>query len=155
MPEFDEPIEDYASFFKDEHSRNVTEHFEALVRSSGVDEQLNIETMTELRSLQQNVSASSSSRGWLKAGRITAIVAAVGLVALAITMQSFYFLDQSLSLNSRVMATKTRNISSKSLIMPGGYIGITNCAAKREQGFTRLWCPTGFEGRPKKPIGSR
>jgi hypothetical protein len=40
MPEFDEPIEDYASFFKDEHARNVTEHFEDLVRSSGVDEQL-------------------------------------------------------------------------------------------------------------------
>ena len=92
MPEFDEPIEDYASFFKDEHARNVTEHFEDLVRSSGVDEQLNIETMTELRSLQQNVSSSSSSRGWWKAGRITSIIAAVGLVALAITMQSFYFL---------------------------------------------------------------
>ena len=38
MPEFDEPIDDYAAFFKDEHSRNVTEHFEDLVRSSGVDE---------------------------------------------------------------------------------------------------------------------
>ena len=92
MPEFDEPIEDYASFFKDEHARNVTEYFEDLVRTSGVDEQLNIETIAELRSLQQNVSASSKSRGWWKAGRITAIIAAVGLVALAITMQSFYYL---------------------------------------------------------------
>jgi hypothetical protein len=92
MPEFDEPIDDYAAFFKDEHSRNVTEHFEDLVRSSGVDEQLNIQTMTELRALQQNVSSSSSSRGWWKAGRIIAIVASVALCALAIYMQSIYFL---------------------------------------------------------------
>ena len=92
MPEFDEPIDDYAAFFKDEHARNVTEHFEELVRSSGVDEQLNIQTMTELRALQQNVSASSSSRGWWKAGRIIAIIVAVALCALAIYMQSIYFL---------------------------------------------------------------
>ena len=92
MPEFDEPIEDYASFFRDEHARNVTEHFEDLVRASGVDEQLNIEIVAELRSLEQNVSTSSSSRRWWKAGRILAIIAAVGLVALAITMQSFYYL---------------------------------------------------------------
>jgi hypothetical protein len=92
MPEFDEPIEDYASFFRDEHARNVAEHFEELVRASGVDEQLNIEIVAELRSLEQNVSTSSSSRRWWKAGRIFAIIAAVGLVALAITMQSFYYL---------------------------------------------------------------
>ena len=92
MPEFDEPIDDYAAFFKDEHARNVTEHFEELVRSSGVDEQLNIQTMTELRALQQNVSASSSSRGWWKAGRIIAIIVAVALCAIAIYMQSIYFL---------------------------------------------------------------
>lgn len=92
MPEFDEPIDDYASFFKDEHARNVTDHFEDLVRSSGVDEQLNIETMTEFRSLEQTVSVSSKSRGWWKAGRIAAIIAAIALVALAVTMQSFYFL---------------------------------------------------------------
>ena len=92
MPEFDEPIEDYTSFFRDEHARNVTEHFEDLVRASGVDEQLNIEIVAELRSLEQNVSTSSSSRRWWKAGRIFAIIAAVGLVALAITMQSFYYL---------------------------------------------------------------
>lgn len=92
MPEFDEPIDDYASFFKDEHSRNVTEHFEELVRLSGVDEQLNIETMTEFRSLQENVSTSSSSRRWWRAGRFIAITAAIALSALAIYMQSFYFL---------------------------------------------------------------
>ena len=92
MPEFDEPIEDYESFFRDEHARNVTEHFEKLVQSSGVDEQLNIETVAELRALQQTVSASSSSRGWWKAGRISAIIAAIALVAVAISMQSFYYL---------------------------------------------------------------
>ena len=92
MPEFDEPIEDYESFFRDEHARNVTEYFEDLVRQSGVDEQLNIETVAELREFEQNVSASSSSRRWWKAGRIFAIIAAVGLVALAIYMQSFYYL---------------------------------------------------------------
>ena len=59
MPEFDEPIEDYESFFRDEHARNVTEYFEDLVRESGVDEQLNIETVAELREFEQNVSASS------------------------------------------------------------------------------------------------
>jgi len=92
MPEFDEPIEDYESFFRDEHARNVTEYFEDLVRASGVDEQLNIETVAELREFEQNVSASSSSRRWWKAGRIFAIIAAIGLVALAVSMQSFYYL---------------------------------------------------------------
>lgn len=92
MPEFDEPIDDYVSFFKDEHERNVSEYFEDLVKKAGIDEQLNIETVAEFKGLQNSVSDSSKSRGWWKAGRITAIVVAVCLVALAVVQQGIYFL---------------------------------------------------------------
>jgi hypothetical protein len=93
MPEFDEPIDDYASFFKDEHERNVSEYFEELVKAAGIDEQKNIETVAELQSLRNSVSSNSSSRGWWRAGRIVAILAAVGLGALAFSEQGIYFLS--------------------------------------------------------------
>jgi hypothetical protein len=92
MPEFDEPIDDYVSFFKDEHERNVNDYFESLLKTSGVDEQQNIELNSQLRELNENVDSSTSSRGHWKFGRVAAIVAAVGLVAAAIALQGFYFL---------------------------------------------------------------
>jgi hypothetical protein len=92
MPEFDEPIDDYVSFFKDEHARNVNEYFEDLLKKSGVNEQENIELNTQLRELNQNVSSSTSSRGHWKFGRIAAIIAAIALAGVAIGQQGFYFL---------------------------------------------------------------
>ena len=92
MPEFDEPIDDYVSFFKDAHERTVSEYFEDLVRTSGVDEQLNIQTIEELHLLEKSVAESTSSRGWWKAGRIFAILAAAGLVTWAAVQQGIYFL---------------------------------------------------------------
>jgi hypothetical protein len=93
MPEFDEPIDDYAAFFKDEHERNVSEYFEQLVKTAGIDEQKNIETVAELQNLRKIVSDSSSSRGWWKAGRIVSIIVATGLVALAFLQGGIYFLS--------------------------------------------------------------
>ncbi len=92
MPEFDEPVDDYATFFKDEHERNVAEYFENLVKTSGIDEQLNIETVIELKTLQGSVTDSSKSRTWWKAGRIAAIVISVALVALAFAQAGIYYL---------------------------------------------------------------
>lgn len=92
MPEFDEPIDDYANFFKDEHERNVSEYFENLVKTSGIEEQLNIETVIELKSLQGSVADSSKARMWWKAGRIASIVIAVALVALAFVQAGIYYI---------------------------------------------------------------
>lgn len=92
MPEFDEPIDDYIKFFKEAHERTVSEFFEDLVKSAGIDEQQNIKTVEEFKELEKGVSESKSSRGTLKAGRVFSILAAIGLVIAAFANQGFYFL---------------------------------------------------------------
>jgi hypothetical protein len=92
MPEFDEPIDDYAKFFKEAHERTVSEFFEDLVKSAGIDEQQNIKTVEEFRELETGVAQSSSSRGMWKAGRIFSILGAIGLVVLAFASQGIYYL---------------------------------------------------------------
>ena len=47
MEEIENPIEDYASYFKELHARNVSAYFEDLVKRSQIDEQLNIQTISE------------------------------------------------------------------------------------------------------------
>lgn len=60
-----EPVENYKLFFKDTHARNTTAFFEDLVKKSGIDEAANIQTVKELRSLEQKVAnENSSSRNW-------------------------------------------------------------------------------------------
>lgn len=60
-----EPVENYKSFFKETHARNTTAFFEDLVKKSSIDEAANIQTVKELRSLEQKITnESSSSRNW-------------------------------------------------------------------------------------------
>lgn len=92
MSEFDEPIRHYESFFRDEHARNVEQYFEDLVKQANIDEQLNIETVAELRSLEQGVHDTSSKRTWWKVGLWSSVATIVALVGGAIAGKSFYYL---------------------------------------------------------------
>jgi hypothetical protein len=76
MLDYDEPVKDYQSYFKELHERNTSEFFEDLVRQSKVDEQLNINTIQELRALEENVHKQSQTRGWWKFARVSMIVIA-------------------------------------------------------------------------------
>ncbi|MEY4367698.1 MAG: hypothetical protein RLZ28_1113 [Actinomycetota bacterium] len=85
MSNYFEPLSDYVSFFKDHHARNVSEHFEELVRESAVDEQENIKTIAELRALEEAKGKQSNSRGWLRFARVVCIIAAAvaGMTAIS------------------------------------------------------------------------
>ena len=83
MSSYFEPLSDYVTYFKDHHERNVSEHFEQLVREAGVDEQANIKTIAELRELEASKNKQGNKRGWLRAARIACLIAAsaAGLAA--------------------------------------------------------------------------
>ncbi len=75
-----EPVENYKSFFKDAHARNTTALFEDLVKKSGVDEAANIQTVKELRILEQKVSHENShSRNWRILRGVTIAILVIGI----------------------------------------------------------------------------
>jgi hypothetical protein len=74
--DLDEPLNDYVTFLRDEHVRNVSEYFENMVDSAAIDEQENIKTVAELRELETDVSKGSSKRAWWGYGRASAIILA-------------------------------------------------------------------------------
>ncbi len=78
-----EPVESYKSFFKDAHARNTTAFFEELVKKSAVDEAANIQTVKELRALEQKIANGSSlSRNWkiLRGVVIALLVVGIGFI---------------------------------------------------------------------------
>jgi hypothetical protein len=90
MEEIENPIEDYASYFKELHARNVSAYFEDLVKRSQIDEQLNIQTISELRELEKDHSQGSSSRKKWRIIKFLLIGGGLALVALAILQQGVY-----------------------------------------------------------------
>ena len=76
MLDYDEPVKDYESYFKEQHERVVSDYFEQLLKQSGVDEQLNIKTIEELRVLETNTSKETKVRFWWKFARVSSIVIA-------------------------------------------------------------------------------
>jgi hypothetical protein len=74
MVDLDEPLNDYVSFLRDEHQRNVSEYFENMVDVAGIDEHENIKTVAELRDLELGVSKGSSKRAWWGYGRALVIL---------------------------------------------------------------------------------
>ena len=91
MADFFEPLNDYTSFFRDQHARNVSEYFEDLVRESGVDEAENIKTVAELRELEASKHKQGNTRGWLRAARIASIVGAAIAAWVAIGQGGAYY----------------------------------------------------------------
>jgi hypothetical protein len=76
MPEIDEPIKDFQSYFRQTHEENVSLYFESLANEAMVDEDLNSETVKEFYLLQGEVKSGSSSRNWLRFARIASITLA-------------------------------------------------------------------------------
>ena len=80
--QLDHPLDEYATHLKDLHARRVGEHFDALVRESGVDEQENTELVAELRELEAAVKGANSLRNaWRAAGVATLTVVVASAVA--------------------------------------------------------------------------
>lgn len=93
MIDFDTPIDDYESHFKEEHEKLVVETFDELVRQSQINESENEQTVAELRNLQSDHGQGSSSRTKWKISRIAVIAAVVGLAVLAFVQKGVYFLS--------------------------------------------------------------
>lgn len=78
-----EPLEQYSSHFRSAHLENTSDFFEDLVRRSGVDENANIQTVRELRELEDQAAGAGSANKWWRILRGVTIAAAV-LLALYI-----------------------------------------------------------------------
>ncbi|KAA0894227.1 MAG1210 family protein [Oryzomonas rubra] len=75
-----EPVENYKSFFRDAHAHNTSGFFEDLVNKSGVDETANIQTVKELRTLEQKVTNENShSRNWRILRGVTIALFVIGI----------------------------------------------------------------------------
>lgn len=79
------PLELYQTSLKELHAHNTAKCFEALLEESGVDEALNIQTVQELRALEQQVDEADTRDTLWKVGRAAAIVAALAFLYLAYT----------------------------------------------------------------------
>ncbi len=109
MQEIDDPIEDYTNYFREHHQRTLSEYFEQLVRDSNIDEQQNIQTVAELRVLEQQHTEGSSSRNRWRFLRVVSILVAIGLVVLAVIQKGFYFLGIAPALGSVYFVTQKIN----------------------------------------------
>lgn len=72
-----EPLVLYRDRFKAEHADNTASYFEKLVKRSGVDENANAATVKEIRALDAQLSATSSSRSGWKTLRVLVIIIVV------------------------------------------------------------------------------
>lgn len=94
-----EPIENYKSFFKDAHARNTTALFEDLVKKSAVDEGANIQTVKELRVLEQKVTNESSlSRNWRILRGVTIALLVIGICFILIQYSNWWIIGLALVL---------------------------------------------------------
>lgn len=84
MEDFDDPVGDWSSHFRDLHAKLVGEHFEKLVVRSGVDEQQNVRTVAELRVLEARQSDDNAARKRWRIARAVSVVAVIALVAVAL-----------------------------------------------------------------------
>lgn len=82
-----EPLEQYATDLKTAHANNVSDFFEDLVRQSGVDENANVQTVQELRKLEQQVEGASSANRWWRVLR--GLVVALALSALVYVLVAY------------------------------------------------------------------
>lgn len=88
-----EPVENYKSFFKDAHARNVTAFFENLVKKSAVDEAANIQTVKELRQIEEKITnESSSSKNWRILRGVTIALLVTGICFVLIQHSSWWMI---------------------------------------------------------------
>ena len=77
MEDISSAVDEYANIFRATHAQNVSDFFEDLVRTSGVDEDENAATVAEVKELEAGVSKGKTRRTWWRAARIAAIMVAV------------------------------------------------------------------------------
>ena len=76
-----EPLENYNAFFKDAHARNTEAFFEDLLKTSGVDEAANIQSIKALRILEKKVATTSaSSKNWQILKWLTIAILVIGVL---------------------------------------------------------------------------
>lgn len=85
MDDVYEPLELYRASLKENHSRNVSDFFESLLRESGVDETVNAKLVEQIRELEKFIAEADSSNGWWKILRIVVVIAAAGCLYMGLT----------------------------------------------------------------------
>ncbi|MDR0535778.1 MAG: hypothetical protein LBG65_05460 [Puniceicoccales bacterium] len=105
-----EPLSLYRDRLKDEHAKNTSTFFEALVQRSGVNEQANRDTVAAIRLLETQLEKNSSSRSRWKFLRVLTIL----LLAAAIAVIGLFF---------------WRLASPESMLLAPGFAGLSTSIA--------------------------
>lgn len=79
MPDYDRPVQEFVAYFRDQNERLVTDYFENLVKQSGVNEQINIQTVHEFNTLEEGESAVLKKLGRWK----FALIACIGIATIS------------------------------------------------------------------------
>lgn len=90
--DIDSPLNEYNLFYKDEHARTVSDYFEQLVKTSGIDEKEHVETIAALRVVEGEVEKGSRERFWFKTLRVLLILASIGCAAAPLSKKPIFFL---------------------------------------------------------------
>jgi hypothetical protein len=107
-----EPVGNYKSFFKDAHARNTAAFFEDLVNKSAVDEAANIQTVKEMRAIENQLSnENTTSRGW-RILRVL-IIALLAAGVYFIVVHDLYWWTIGLALGSILPIYKLNKIISE------------------------------------------
>ena len=88
MVEFDNPLADYESHFRETHERLAREYFEMLLQTSQVDKQQNLVLVSEIQKLNQSHNEASATRRKWKFIRILLLVLALAPLLLLIEEQN-------------------------------------------------------------------
>ena len=88
IEDINEPLGRYQSTFEGEFARHTSELFESLVSASGVDEAANSETVRQLRALEAEISATTTSSRWWQVARVVAWIAGGIGILMALTQSN-------------------------------------------------------------------
>ena len=83
-----EPLEYYRDHAKADHKQNVSEHFELLVKKSGIDIQKNKETVSQYRAKKKEIELLNKKLTNRKIIRVASIVISVIILTLSFTLPS-------------------------------------------------------------------
>ena len=103
MTELSDPLSAFAMLEAD-HRRLVSDHFENLVRISGVDETANLATMAELQNLEVGILDAGRSQWKLRSIRALSVLVAIPLGTWAVVVQGAYLLLLLVAIASMVLA---------------------------------------------------
>lgn len=91
MPDLESTLDEYPHF-KDLHARTVSDYFENLVRTSGVDEAENARLVAELRGLEKAAAAAKKSLNGWRVALVTGIVIIIAATVTAFSVRGAAYL---------------------------------------------------------------